>query len=74
MATINADVVLVAKARDGDVDHLCPILTRLGFGDLDAPAGIPVPRVKPERRPFCASLAGSSAQPSGMCPSLIASF
>ena len=41
MAPVDADVVLIAERRHGDVDPRRTVLGRLGLRPLHAPAGIP---------------------------------
>jgi hypothetical protein len=40
MSAVDADVVLVAEARDREINTGCTIVTGLGFGVFDRPACI----------------------------------
>jgi hypothetical protein len=42
MGAVDADMVLVAKGEDRDIDALCSILGGLGLGELDRPARVAV--------------------------------
>ena len=42
MGAVDADMVLVAKGGDRDIDALCSILGGLGLGELDRPARVAV--------------------------------
>src|SRR5215213_6083252 len=80
VGSIDADVVLVAKHRDGNLDPPLPrgLGGGLGPGPLQGPAGIPIllgqplGLVLPASWAGPASLLGWSCQPSGMWPALIA--
>ena len=65
MNAVDADMVLVAKGGDRDIDPLCAVLGRLGLRKLDRPTRIAV---------LLAQFGGLSFQSSGMQPSLIAFF
>ena len=65
VAAVDADMVLVAEHRDGDVDALRAVRRRLGLGVFHRPARVAV---------LLRQLGGLRAQASGMRPSFSARF